>query len=169
MRELSDSRGTRIGSRGVRSSHRALVTLGCTRNVSQGATTMAWRMPFPPSRMPASVEFSIKLVVCLSASPRRDIFSTKFSLKRDSAGEKCVYSSIQSTRLHRISTHKHVTVHDPFRLWNLDPTLYAYHIFRWPPSILPQTTPISAVQKHLLSCAFCWGEMCLFCHMKSVG
>jgi hypothetical protein len=27
-----------------------------------------------------------------SASPTRDIFSTKFSLKRDSAGGKCVYS-----------------------------------------------------------------------------
>ncbi len=25
---------------------------------------MAWKTPFPPSRMPASVEFSIKLVVC---------------------------------------------------------------------------------------------------------
>ncbi len=28
--------------------------------------TMAWRMSLPQSRMPASVEFSIKLVVCLS-------------------------------------------------------------------------------------------------------
>ncbi len=27
-----------------------------------------------------------------SASPTRDIFSTKFSLKRGSAGGKCVYS-----------------------------------------------------------------------------
>ncbi len=30
------------------------------------ATNMAWRMPFPPSRIPASIEFSIKLFVCLS-------------------------------------------------------------------------------------------------------
>jgi hypothetical protein len=27
---------------------------------------MAWRMPFQPSRIPASIEFSIKLFVCLS-------------------------------------------------------------------------------------------------------
>ena len=29
------------------------------------ATTMAKKTPFPPSRMPASIEFSIKLFVCI--------------------------------------------------------------------------------------------------------
>ena len=37
---------------------------------------MAWRMPFPPSRTPASIEFSIKLFVCLQQNsftcPLRD-------------------------------------------------------------------------------------------------
>ena len=40
------------------------------KEVTARATNMAWRMPFPPSRMPASIEFSIKLFVCLSASRR---------------------------------------------------------------------------------------------------
>ena len=30
------------------------------------ATGMAWKTPFPQSRMPASIDISIKLVVCLS-------------------------------------------------------------------------------------------------------
>jgi hypothetical protein len=36
------------------------------KELTARATNMAWRMPFPPSRMPASIEFSIKLFVCLS-------------------------------------------------------------------------------------------------------
>jgi hypothetical protein len=35
---------------------------------------MAWRMPFPPSRMPASIEFSIKRFVCLIQFPIFMIF-----------------------------------------------------------------------------------------------
>ena len=36
-----------------------------TRNRAR-ATNMAWRMPFPPSRKPASIKSSAKLFVCLS-------------------------------------------------------------------------------------------------------
>jgi hypothetical protein len=39
---------------------------GRSEKTSMRATSMAWRTPFPPSRMPASIETSIKLVVCLS-------------------------------------------------------------------------------------------------------
>ena len=39
---------------------------GRSERTSTRATSMAWRTPFPPSRMPASIELSIKLVVCLS-------------------------------------------------------------------------------------------------------
>ena len=35
---------------------------GCSERTSVRATSMAWRTPFPPSRMPASIENSIKLV-----------------------------------------------------------------------------------------------------------
>ena len=38
---------------------------GRSERTSTRATSMAWRTPFPPSRMPASIELSIKLVVCL--------------------------------------------------------------------------------------------------------
>ncbi len=34
---------------------------------------MAWRTPFPPSRMPASIAFSIKLFVCLSVAHKQHI------------------------------------------------------------------------------------------------
>ena len=39
---------------------------GRSERTSTRATSMAWRTPFPPSRMPASIELSIKLVVCLN-------------------------------------------------------------------------------------------------------
>ena len=48
---------------------------GRSERTSTRATSMAWRTPFPPSRMPASIELSIKLVVCLSVwivSPKQD-------------------------------------------------------------------------------------------------
>ena len=35
---------------------------GCSERTSVRATSMAWRTPFPPSGMPASIETSIKLV-----------------------------------------------------------------------------------------------------------
>ena len=42
---------------------------GRSERTSTRATSMAWRTPFPPSRMPASIELSIKLVVCLEGAP----------------------------------------------------------------------------------------------------
>ena len=42
---------------------------GRSERTSMRATSMAWRTPFPPSRMPASIELSIKLVVCLHSMP----------------------------------------------------------------------------------------------------
>ena len=39
---------------------------GCSERTSVRATSMAWRTPFPPSRMPASIETSIKLVCVLA-------------------------------------------------------------------------------------------------------
>ena len=65
QRELEHITGTLTESKGVGTSHHTLVTLGCILNARERATIMAWRVPFPPSRIPASVEFSIKLVVCL--------------------------------------------------------------------------------------------------------
>ena len=38
---------------------------GRSEKTSVRATNMAWGTPFPPSRMPASIENSIKLFVCL--------------------------------------------------------------------------------------------------------
>uniref|UniRef100_A0A7S0MI34 Secreted protein n=1 Tax=Cryptomonas curvata TaxID=233186 RepID=A0A7S0MI34_9CRYP len=60
--------------------------LGSRRTHPDGVegASMARRAPFPPSRMPASVEISIKLVVCLSEHTEGSGGATPVAPQRDS-------------------------------------------------------------------------------------